>query len=189
MIGIGILFQSFFEGGYGTFVRLKYQKTWHALLTAPLSFYDIFFGDWCWAATKGMIAGIVTGIVAICWGVFSLQNLLLLLPVLILGSLLFAALGMLTAGMVRTVDQINIPVFLLVVPMFTLCGTYFPRGTLPLPLQLIASILPLASLIDLLRWELSVPPFWELKLLWLLLLAGLTAVAAAKNLERQLFRS
>ncbi len=67
MIAIGVLFQSFFEGSFGSFIRLSYQKTWQALLTAPLSFTEVFLGDWLWATTKGTIAGLLTGIVtAIC---------------------------------------------------------------------------------------------------------------------------
>ncbi|HBW90297.1 MAG TPA: ABC transporter, partial [Cyanobacteria bacterium UBA11149] len=30
MMGIGLLFQSFFEGSFGSFIRLSYQKTWQA---------------------------------------------------------------------------------------------------------------------------------------------------------------
>jgi len=170
MIAIGVLFQSFFEGGYSSFIRLNFQKTWQALLTAPLSFTEVFLGDWLWAATKGMIAGTLTGLVAVVWGLYSPLNLLLSLPLMLLGSLLFGAMGLFTAGSVRQIDQINIPIFLFIIPMFTLCGTYFPRETLPPALQAIATVLPLSSLIDLLRWNLGLQPYWWLQLLWLIIL-------------------
>ncbi len=170
MIAIGVLFQSFFEGGYSSFIRLNFQKTWQALLTAPLSFTEVFLGDWLWAATKGMIAGSLTGLVAVIWGLYSPLNLLLSLPFMILGSLLFGAMGLFTAGSVRQIDQINIPIFLFIIPMFTLCGTYFPRDTLPLFLHAIATVLPLSSLIDLLRWNLGLQPYWWLQILWLVTL-------------------
>ncbi|HIK15951.1 MAG TPA: ABC transporter permease [Leptolyngbyaceae cyanobacterium M33_DOE_097] len=170
MIAIGVLFQSFFEGGYSSFIRLNFQKTWQALLTAPLSFTEVFLGDWLWAATKGMIAGTLTGLVAVAWGLYSPLNLLLSLPLMLLGSLLFGAMGLFTAGSVRQIDQINIPIFLFIIPMFTLCGTYFPRETLPPVLHAIATVLPLSSLIDLLRWNLGLQPYWWLQLLWLVAL-------------------
>ena len=68
--------------------------------------------------------------------------------------------------MVRKVDQVNVPIFLAIIPMFTLCGTTSPH-TLPPLLGAFAGILPLASLVDLLRWPLGLPQWWPLLLLWL----------------------
>lgn len=188
MMAIGVLFQSFFEGAYASFIRLNFQKTWQALLTAPLSFGDVFLGDWLWAATKGTIAGSLTGLIAVIWGLYPLGNYLLSLPILVLGSLVFGAMGLLTAGSVRQIDQVNIPIFLLIVPMFTLCGTYFPRDTLPPVLRTIAAILPLSSLTDLLRWNLGLPPFWWLELLWLLSLLVVFATLAVRKIYPQLVK-
>ena len=188
MIAIGVLFQSFFEGAYSTFIRLNFQKTWQALLTAPLSFTDVFLGDWLWAATKGAIAGSLTGIVAIIAGLYSFHHLLLSFPLILLGSFLFGAFGLLVAGWVRKIDQVNVPIFLAIIPMFTLCGTYFPRQTLPLLLQRIADVLPLASLVDLLRWPLGLSQWWPLSLAWLLLWTGVLARMGALRIYSLLFR-
>lgn len=188
MIAVGVLFQSFFEGSFGSFLRLSYQKTWQGLLTAPLSFTDVFLGDWLWAATKGSMAGILTAIVAAIWGLYPGWSLLIALPLIVLGSLLFAVMGLFTAGTVRTIDQINVPIFLFIVPMFTLCGTYFPRDTLPKFLGQIAAVLPLASLVDLLRFPLGLPSYWFLQLLWLLLWVAVFATFAWRKIYPQLFR-
>jgi lipooligosaccharide transport system permease protein len=188
MIGIGVLFQSFFEGAYSSFIRLNFQKTWQALLTAPLTFSDVFLGDWLWAATKGMITGTMTGLVAVIWGLYSVGNLVLSLPIMLLGSLVFGAMGLFTAGCVRQIDQVNIPIFLFIIPMFTLCGTYFPRDTLPLGLQWLATVLPLASLVDLLRWNLAISPWWWLQTLWLLGLMVLFANLAVRQIYPKLVR-
>ncbi|WP_088889426.1 ABC transporter permease [Leptolyngbya ohadii] len=188
MIAIGVLFQSFFEGAYASFIRLNFQKTWQALLTAPLSFTEVFLGDWFWAATKGMIAGLLTALVTIVWGLYSPLNLLVSLPLMVLGSLLFGAMGLFTAGYVRQLDQINIPIFLFIIPMFTLCGTYFPRETLPTVLGRIATVLPLSSLIDLLRWNLGLQPYWWLQLLWLILLTVLFVNLAVRQIYPKLVK-
>ena len=188
MIAVGMLFQSFFEGSFGSFLRLSYQKTWQALLTTPLSFTEVFLGDWLWATTKGTIAGLLTGIVAAIWGLYSGWHLLVSVPLIFLGSMLFAILGMFTAGTVRTIDQINVPIFLFAVPMFTLCGTYFPRDTLPPVLGYIASVLPLSAIVDLLRWPLGLSQLWLLELLWLLLWVSVFAVLAWRQIYPQLIR-
>ncbi|HEY9658524.1 MAG TPA: ABC transporter permease, partial [Allocoleopsis sp.] len=188
MMAVGVLFQSFFEGAYASFIRLNFQKTWQALLTAPLSFGDVFLGDWLWAATKGTIAGSLTGLIAVIWGLYPIGAFLVALPIVMLGSLVFGAMGLLTAGSVRQIDQVNIPIFLLIVPMFTLCGTYFPRDTLPTILRTIAAILPLSSLTDLLRWNLGLPPFWWLELLWLVFLLVVFATLAVRKIYPQLVK-
>ena len=188
MIGIGVLFQSFFEGAYGSFIRLHMQKTWQALLTAPLSYTEVFLGDWLWAATKGIMAGTMTGLVTVLWGIYPIWYLLLSMPIIVLGSFLFAASGLLTSGTVRTIDQVNVPIFLFIVPMFTLCGTYFPRDTLPIILGKIAGILPLASLVDLLRWSLGLPSWWYLSLIWLLVWTGVLSVLAWRQIYPKLLQ-
>ena len=46
MIAVGVLFQSFFEASYGCFFRFNHQKTWHLMLTTPLTFDEVFAGAW-----------------------------------------------------------------------------------------------------------------------------------------------
>ncbi len=188
MIAVGVLFQSFFEGAYGSFIRLQFQKTWQALLTAPLTFTEVFLGDWLWAASRGTLAGLTTGLVVVLLGLYPPVALLLSVPLLILGALLFGGIGLLTAGLVRTVDQINVPIFLVVVPMFALCGTYFPRDNLPPVLSIIARFLPLAALIDLLRWPLAWPPVAPALLVWLMLWVGVMGGLAWRVIHPQVYR-
>ena len=188
MVAVGVLFQSFFEGSYGTFVRLTYQRTWHALLTTPLTFADVFFGDLTWAATKGIIAGVLTGIVAICWGAMSFYNLFCILPFIVLGSFVFASLGLVSAGLANRVDAINVPVFLFVVPMFAICGTYFPRDTLPEWLGLPVSFLPLSALVDLTRSYLHLPKSLSLSLFSLLVWGLVFATLAWNSLQKKIYR-
>jgi len=188
MMAIGTLFQSFFEGAYSSYIRLSYQNTWRAILTAPISFVEAFLGEWLWTATKGTIAGTLTGIVAVLIGFYGLGQLLISLPLIILGSLLFGAFGLLVAGTIRKIDQINVPIFLLILPMSVMSGTYFPRDTLPAGLARVIQFLPLAALADLLRWPLGLPAIWPIALLGLVAWTGLFATLAARQIFPHLFR-
>ncbi len=187
MIGLGLLFQAFFEGAYGCFLRLNFQRTWHGLLTAPLSFSEVFLGEWLWAATRGTIAGLLIGIVIVGIGLYPWYALVVSLPLIFLGGLLFGGMGLLAAGIVQTIDQINVPVFLLIVPMFTLCGTYFPIDNLPPLLRSLATVLPLSPMVSLLRWPLGLPPSWPLQLVWLVGLMMLMGYLAWRQIHRKLF--
>lgn len=188
MIAVGVCFQGFFESAYGSFIRLRFQRTWHGLLTGPLGFREIFFGDMLWATTKGCIAGIVTGIVVLLLGQISIGGLLFTLPFILLGSLMFAGMGMMVAGLVKTIDQINVPVFLFMIPMFTFSGTFFPRDNLPPILNAIASWLPLAQLVDLIRLPLVPNPTWAVDIAGMTLWLVVTTVIGYRIIYKQVFR-
>lgn len=188
MIAVGVLFQSFFEGAYGTYIRIRYQMTWQAMLTAPLTFSEIFCGDLLWAATRGTLAGILTGLTAVALGVYSLYSLIQLLPIILIGSVMFASLGLWTAGVVKNIDQLNIPVFLFVVPMFAFCGTYFPREVLPSGLRFISSMLPLAPLVDLMRLPIATPERPFISLLTLVLWTVIFTYLAKQRLLAKLYQ-
>ncbi|NEP02348.1 MAG: ABC transporter, partial [Symploca sp. SIO2E9] len=51
-----------------------------------------------------------------------------------------------------------------------------------------ADVLPLAAVVDLLRWPLGLSNFWFLELIWLLLLTGVFSVLAWRQIYPQLFR-
>jgi lipooligosaccharide transport system permease protein len=83
----------------------------------------------------------------------------------ILGSILFSTLGLLTVGIVNKIDQINLPIFLLVVPMSVMAGTYYPRSNLPDQIEKVVSFLPLSALVDILRYNLAPHADWWKELL------------------------
>lgn len=188
MIAVGVCFQAFFEAAYGSFIRLKFQGTWHALLTGPLGFFEIFFGDFLWASTRGVIAGLVTGLVVLALGQITVTGLLFTLPFILLGSFMFAGIGIMIAGWVKTIDQINVPVFLFMIPMFTFSGTFFPRENLPRVLDLVSSALPLAQLVDLIRLPIIYDPTWPLDLAGLILWTVVATIIAYKIIHRKVFR-
>lgn len=187
MIGVGVLFQSFFESAYGTFMRFEQQKIWHVRLTAPLTFDEVFAGEWLWAVSRGMLSGILTSLVAILLGAYPVYALIPTLPVLFLGAMVFSALGLATAALVRKIDEINVPIFVLIVPMFALSGTYFPMDGLPLAMKWLASILPFYAFVRLLRWPLLIPGDWLLCVLSLCAWLVCLGVIAYKSFHRRMF--
>lgn len=187
MMAVAVLFQSFFEGAYSSFIRLQFQKTWQAMLTAPLTYTDVFIGDWLWATTKGVLSGTVTGLVVVAMGLYPLWALPFAIPVFVVGGMLFGACGLVTAGTVKVVDQVNLPTFLFVLPMFTLSGTYFPRENLPGLSRWFAEALPLAPIVDFLRFPLGLPTYWPLQLGWLALLTVTAGIWGWWAIRRRIY--
>ncbi len=71
-----------------------------------------------------------------------------LIPFLILGPILFAALGMLAGTLTKDPESANTILYLILIPMMLLSGVFYPVTSLPLYLQYVAHVLPLTYVID-----------------------------------------
>ncbi len=76
---------------------------------------------------------------------------LLLLPIIILGALMFLGMGFAISGVAKTVESVPAIANLVAFPMMFLGGTFFPIDTMPEWLQHIAKYLPLQYLSHSLR--------------------------------------
>lgn len=151
LVAVAIMYNAFFETSYNSFVRMYYQKTYDALLATPLNLYEVILGDIVWAATKAIIAALLMGTVLTLFGLLSLPGALLLIPLAGLGGMFFASLGMVCTGLVPGIETFNVPIFLLITPMFLFSGTFFPLQQLPEWAQQLALTLPLTHLVNLCR--------------------------------------
>ncbi|MGH9867695.1 MAG: ABC transporter permease [Candidatus Polarisedimenticolia bacterium] len=143
LIAVGVMFQSFFENTYSTFVRMHYQKTFDALLSTPLSVSDLILGELMWGASKGLLAGMLMMIVISMFGLLTWPLALGIIPFSLVNGLMFAGLGACFASRVRTIDAFNVPTFLLITPMYLFSGTFFPLDVLPPWARAVAWTLPL----------------------------------------------
>jgi len=151
LLAITIMYNSFFENTYASFVRMYYQKTFDAMMATPLSLEDIIAGEIFWGATKSAIAASVMLIVISLFGLAHFPHGLLVLPMSFLGGLAFGTVGMVFTGIIPTIDMFNLPIFLFISPMFLFSGTFFPISALPGWAQLLSSALPLTHLVNLCR--------------------------------------
>lgn len=151
LLAITIMYNAFFENTYSSFVRMYYQKTFDAMMTTPLSLDEVITGEIFWGATKSFIATLIMLGVVSAFGLVSYPDVLLILPVAILGGLAFGAVGMFFTGIIPSIDMFNLPIFLFVTPMFLFSGTFFPTDNLPGWVQAVAEALPLTHLVKLAR--------------------------------------
>ena len=151
LVSVAVMHNAFFETTYNSFVRMYYQKTFDALLATPLNLEEIILGEMLWAATKSVIAATLMSCVISLCGFFAFPGTLLLMPIALLGGLLFAALGMICTALVRGIEMFNLPIFLGITPMFLFSGTFFPLQNLPGWAQGLAQFLPLTHLVALAR--------------------------------------
>ena len=151
IIAVAVMFWAFFETSFSSYVRMYYQKTYDAIVATPLLVEDVLLGELLWATTKSVIAATIMLGVLTVMGLVSWPTGLFVLPIALVGGLLFAGLGMLMTSMVKTISQFNVPIFVIIMPMFTFGGTFFPVEILPKWALAVALALPLTHLAILTR--------------------------------------
>ncbi len=120
-----------FQSLFGAFIRMRYQRTWEGQLTTQIELTHVVWGEVLWA---GLLSTIYVAIVALVLALFHAAGLLALavpllpavLPVAFVAGCAFAALGLCFTAILPTIDHMNLPIFLLVLPMGLLSSTYFP---------------------------------------------------------------
>ena len=151
VISVAIMFWAYFETTYSSFVRMYYQRTFDAIVATPLLIEDVIAGEWLWGATKSVFAGTVMLFMMSVFRLIDWPLGLLVIPLAALGGLLFSALGLITTAICPKIDTFNVPIFLLIFPMFLFSGTFFPLDVLPAWAGYIAWGLPLTHVTFLVR--------------------------------------
>ncbi len=140
-----------FEAMYSGFSRMHVQKTWDAIMNAPVSLDDVVLGEAVWAASKSFLSGITVLLVAWLLGVVHSTLALWAIPILFLTGLTFASLGLIVTALSPNYDFFTYYFTLVITPMMLLCGVFFPVSQLPGPLQTVTQFLPLTHAVELVR--------------------------------------
>jgi lipooligosaccharide transport system permease protein len=122
---------SVFQALFAAFIRMRYQRTWEGQLTTQVGLRHVVWGEVLWAALLATIYVLIVILVLTGFAALGLVSLRLAwlpvtLPIAFFASCAFAAFGLWFTALVPTIDHMNLPVFLVVIPMGLLSGTYFP---------------------------------------------------------------
>jgi lipooligosaccharide transport system permease protein len=139
-----------YDSTFNLFYKLKYARTYDAMLSTPMAVPDVAIGEITWALTRGLIYAIGFLDVMAVLGLVTTPLALLAVPASVLIG--FAAAGMGTAAttFVRTWQDFDL-VFIVTLPLFLFSATFFPIETYPEPLRSFVEITPLYRGVHLLR--------------------------------------
>jgi lipooligosaccharide transport system permease protein len=140
-----------FEALYSSFSRMHVQRTWEAIMNAPVSLDDVLAGEWLWAAAKATLSGAAILLVIALLGYVASPLALWALPVIFLTGLAFAALGLIVTALAPSYDFFMYYFTLFITPMMLLSGVFFPSQQLPAVVQAVAAWLPLTHAVALVR--------------------------------------
>lgn len=145
------MYTASFESMFSAFSRMHGQKTWDAILYAPLVIDDVVAGELVWAASKAWLTGSTILAVIAVFGFSGSPLALLALPVAFLIGLAFSAIGLVMTVLARNWDFFSFYMTLVLTPMMMISGVFFPADQLPEPLQAAAAALPLYHGVQLVR--------------------------------------
>jgi lipooligosaccharide transport system permease protein len=150
-ICMSVMMAASFEALYSAFSRMHVQKTWEALLNAPLDLDDVVLAEMLWAATKSLFSGIAILVVMFLLGIGLHPHTLLALPLLFLVGMTFASLGLVFNAIAKGYDFFTYYFTLVLTPMIFVSGVYYPVAQLPGWLQTVSHYLPLGAAVRLVR--------------------------------------
>jgi lipooligosaccharide transport system permease protein len=138
------------EGTFNFFFKLRYNKTFDAILATPLSAGDVAVGELIWALIRGGIYAIAFLLVMVVLGLAVSPWVLLTVPAALLIGFAFGAVAMAATSFMRTWQDFDL-VNLVILPMFLFSGTFYPIDAYPEALRVFVQLTPLYQGVDLLR--------------------------------------
>ena len=145
------MFTASFESMFSGFARMQGQKTWDAILYAPLTIDDIVAGEIMWAASKAWLTGSTILGVVLVFGLASSPWVVLALPAAFLVGLAFSGIGLVMCVLARGWDFFSYYMTLVMTPMMMISGVFFPAEQLPATLLAVAKALPLYHGVQIVR--------------------------------------
>lgn len=139
-----------FDSTFNFFFKLKEQRTFDAMLNAPLRMVDVLSGELLWAVGRGSIYSTVFLVVALLFGAIDSWWAVFSLPAAILIALSFAALGSFATTFVRHWTDFDL-VNLAILPMTMGSTTFFPLSVYPAWAQPLVQATPLYNGVALVR--------------------------------------
>ena len=151
MVATAVIFSSALPAMFGTFVKHRFQRTYDAILAAPVDVEELVTAEMLWIALRSGFYGSFPLIVTMAFGLDPAWGMLLVPFFAFVTALGFAGFGIAVAATVAKIDQFSYVTTLFVTPLFLVAGTFFPIDQLPQGLQVAAQFNPLHQLVELVR--------------------------------------
>jgi lipooligosaccharide transport system permease protein len=140
-----------FETIFNVFFKLNFAKTYDGVLATPMGITEIAIGEMLWALIRAALYAVAMFVIMLAFGLVLSPWGILIVPAALLVAAAFAAAGLAGTSYLRTVNDFDVPMGLIVMPMFLFSGTFFPIEVYPEPLQWLMQALPLYHGINLIR--------------------------------------
>jgi lipooligosaccharide transport system permease protein len=151
MVATAVIFSSAFPAMFGTFVKERFQRTYDAILAAPVDVEELVTAEMLWIGLRSGFFGCFPLLVSMLFGLDPAPGMLIVPLFAFITALIFAGFGIAVAASVAKIDQFNYVTTLFITPLFLVAGTFFPIDQLPEGVQVASQLNPLHHLVVLVR--------------------------------------
>jgi lipooligosaccharide transport system permease protein len=145
------------DGFFNVHWKLHHQKTYDGILATPMRVPDVALGEMLWALGRGSLYAAAFLCVLLALGEATGRPLLLsrwavlAWPAAVLAAAAFSAMAISLTTFARRVQDFDMVMGLLVMPMFLFSGIFVPVARFPEPVQWIMRATPLYHAVAMLR--------------------------------------
>jgi lipooligosaccharide transport system permease protein len=150
-VATAVLFSSAFPAMFGTFVKYQFQRTYDAILAAPVDTEELVTAEALWMATRAGVYGCVPMLVAIAFGLDPAWGMLTVPLIGFVAGFGWACFGIAVAGYAKSIENFSYIVSAVITPLFLVAGTFFPLDQLPEWAQVLGEANPLHHCVELVR--------------------------------------
>jgi len=136
---------------FGTFVKYQFQRTYDAILAAPVDTEELVTAESLWIATRAGVYGCVPLLVGIVFGLDPRWSMLTVPFIAFIAGFGWANFGISIAGYSKSFENFNYVISAVLTPLFLLAGSFFPLDGFPEWAQVLAAFNPLYQCVQLIR--------------------------------------
>jgi lipooligosaccharide transport system permease protein len=150
-VATAVLFSSAFPAMFGTYVKYAFQRTYDAILAAPVDTEELVSAEALWMSIRASVYGCVPLVVALFFGLDPAWGMLVVPGICFVSGFGWANFGIAVAGYSKSIDNFSYIVSAVLTPLFLVAGTFFPLDGLPEVIQVLAELNPLHHTVELVR--------------------------------------
>jgi lipooligosaccharide transport system permease protein len=150
-VATAVLFSSAFPAMFGTFIKYQFQRTYDAILAAPVDTEELVTAEALWIATRAGVYGCVPLVVAIAFGLDPAWGMLTVPLIAFIAGFGWACFGICIAGYASSIENFSYIISAVLTPLFLVAGTFFPLSELPRWAQIAGNFNPLHHCVELVR--------------------------------------
>ncbi|HEU4671533.1 MAG TPA: ABC transporter permease [Candidatus Limnocylindrales bacterium] len=178
-----------YESTFNVFFKLRYSKTYDAILSTPLGIGDVAVGEVAWSLIRGGLYAVGFLVVVVLLGLARSPLAVLAVPAALLIGFAFASVGMAATTWIRSWQDFDF-IIVVTLPLFLFSATFYPITAYPEPLRTLVTITPLYQGVSLLRQLTTgaVDPSIVVNVVYLAVLGFAGLLVVARRLDRLLLK-